>query len=145
MSGRNNGTKTGHDEKGRFTPGNPGRPRGARHKATLAAMALLDGEAEAITRQCIQQALQGDTTALRLCLERILPVRKDMPLPGGLDLGGDLAAGIDVIIRAVAGGVITPSEADALAKILEAKRKIIELSEIEERLSALEEKMEANK
>jgi hypothetical protein len=108
-------------------------------------MALLDGEAEAITRQCIQQALQGDTTALRLCLERILPVRKDMPLSSGLDLGGDLAADMDIIVRAVSGGVITPSEADALAKILEAKRKIIELSVIEERLRALEEMMEVNK
>lgn len=41
--------------------------------------------------------------------------------------------------------MITPSEADALSKILEAKRKIKELSEIEERLHALEEKMEVKK
>jgi hypothetical protein len=68
-----------------------------------------------------------------------------MPLAGGLDLGGGLATDIDAIIRAVAGGVITPSEADALSKILEAKRKIKELSEIEERLHALEEKMEVKK
>ncbi len=145
MSDRKNGKKTGHDEKGRFATGNPGRPKGARHKATLAAMALLDGEVEAITRKCIEQALGGDTTALRLCLERILPARKDMPLAGGLDIGGDLATDIDAIIRAVAGGVITPSEADSLSKILEAKRKIKELSEIEERLHALEEKMEVKK
>ncbi len=145
MSDRKNGTKTGRDEKGRFGPGNPGKPKGARHKATIAAMALLDGEAEAITRQCIQQALGGDTTALRLCLERIVPARKDVPLPEGVDLGGELSRDIDAIIRAVAGGVITPSEADALAKILESKRKIIELTEIEERLCALEAHLEKMK
>jgi hypothetical protein len=39
-SSRKKGKKTGHDEKGRFAPGNPGRPKGVRHKATLAAMAL---------------------------------------------------------------------------------------------------------
>jgi len=138
---RKNGMKTGRDEKGRFVPGNPGRPKGARHKTTVAAMALLDGQAEAITGRCIKQALEGDTTALRLCLERIVPVRRDVPLPEGLDLSGELARDIDIVLNAVAGGLITPSEADALAKILESKRKIIELTEIEERLCALEEHM----
>jgi hypothetical protein len=58
--------------------GNPsGRPRGARNKATLAVEALLDGEAEALTRKAIERALEGDTTALRLCLDRLLPPRKD--------------------------------------------------------------------
>lgn len=62
---------------GRFKPGqsgNPkGRPVGSRHKATLAAQELLDGEAQAITRKAIEKALEGDGIALRLCLERIVP------------------------------------------------------------------------
>src|SRR5262249_5233277 len=58
--------------------GNPsGRPRGARNKATLLAEALLDGEAEAITRKLIEKGLEGDSTALRLCLERLLSPRRD--------------------------------------------------------------------
>jgi hypothetical protein len=68
MANRKNGTTTGRDASGRFTEGNPGRPRGARHKATQAALALLDGEAEALTRQAVTMALEGDATALRLCL-----------------------------------------------------------------------------
>jgi len=40
----------------------PGKPKGARHKATQAAMTLLDGEAEALTRQAITMALRGDAT-----------------------------------------------------------------------------------
>ncbi len=39
---------------------------GARHKATVAAEALLDGEAEALTRKAVEMALAGDGTALRL-------------------------------------------------------------------------------
>ena len=54
-----------------------GRPRGARNKATIAAEALLDGEAEAITRKAIELAKTGDITAIRLCLERIIPARRD--------------------------------------------------------------------
>jgi hypothetical protein len=52
--------------------GNPeGRPKGARNRATLAAERLLDGEADTLTRKAIQLAQQGDTTALRLCIDRI--------------------------------------------------------------------------
>ena len=50
--------------------GNPARkPKGVRNRATLAAEALLEGEAEALTRKAIKLGLAGDTTALRMCLE----------------------------------------------------------------------------
>jgi len=42
--------KTGRNADGTFGPGNFGKPKGTRHKATLAAMALLDGEAESLSR-----------------------------------------------------------------------------------------------
>lgn len=58
--------------------GNPmGRPRGARHRSTLAVEALLDGEAEGLTRKAIEVAMEGDVEALRLCLDRLAPARKD--------------------------------------------------------------------
>src|SRR5271168_1880776 len=58
--------------------GNPaGMPKGTRHKATRAAEALLDGEADELTRLCIEKAKGGDMTALRLVMERIIPPRKD--------------------------------------------------------------------
>jgi hypothetical protein len=54
--------------------GNPrGRPVGARNRKTLVAAVLLDGESEALTRKAVELALAGDPTALRLCIERILP------------------------------------------------------------------------
>src|SRR6056297_858504 len=77
---RNYGPDTDRDARGRFGPGNPGRPRGARNRATQAALALLDGEAEALSRKAVELALGGDPTALRLCLERIAPPRKDAPV-----------------------------------------------------------------
>ncbi len=57
--------------------GNPAcsGPLGSRNKATMAARMLLAGEAEALTRKAVELALTGDPTALRLCLERILPAR----------------------------------------------------------------------
>jgi len=85
MANRNNGATTGRRADGRFAPGNTGRPKGARHKATRAAQALLDGEAEALTRKAVEAALEGDTVALRICLERIAPARK----VAGLSRQGD--------------------------------------------------------
>ena len=59
-------------EKGRS--GNPlGRRVGCRNKTTIAAAALLAGEAEALTRKAVEMTLVGDPTALRLCIKRILP------------------------------------------------------------------------
>ena len=54
--------------------GNPkGRPKGALNKTTRAAMVLLENEAEDLTRKLVELAKGGDITALRLCLERLIP------------------------------------------------------------------------
>src|SRR5436190_21458026 len=74
------GPKTARTERGTFGRGNPGKPKGARHRTTLAVEALLDGEAEGLTRKAIKMALAGDTVALRLCMDRIAPARKDRPV-----------------------------------------------------------------
>lgn len=132
-----------HD--GRWRPGqsgNPaGKPRGARHKATLAAEALLDGEAEALSRKAIEMALAGDGAALRLCLERLLPARRDRPVSFDLpkiETAEDAAKATGAILSAVASGEVTPIEAEAVSKIVETHLKALECSEFEARLSALE-------
>src|SRR5918999_1719191 len=118
--------------------GNPaGRPKGARHKYLVAMEALLDGEAESLTRKAIGLALAGDTTALRLCLERILPARKDRPVQLELPpIEGvrDLARATMVLLQAVAAGEITPAEAGEVAKLVEVHRRTVETVELEERL-----------
>jgi len=129
-----------------FRPGNPGKPPGARHKVTLAAETLLDGEAEALTRKCIELAKEGDTTALRLCLERILPPvrgrRIVLDLPP-VDSSADVLKAHAATIKAMGEGQITPDEAATVAGVLEAKRKAIETVEMEKRLATLEQRMEA--
>jgi len=122
--------------------GNPaGRPQGSRNKATLAMEALMDGEVESITRKAIDLALEGDTTALRLCLERILPPRKSRPvnitLPEVKTAEG-VAEAQAAVVQAVADGELTPEEGTAITNILEARRKTIETQDHDSRISALE-------
>lgn len=124
--------------------GNPkGRPHGSKHKATIAAQTLLDGEAQALTRKVIELAKDGNVVALRLCLERLIPARKDQPITLKLPkVEGvtDIAKVLEAILKAVAQGEITPSEGQSLAAMLEAYRKGVELADIEARLTTLEER-----
>ncbi len=47
--------------------GNPGgRQPGCRNRASLAAEALLDGEAALLTRRAVELAIEGDPTALKI-------------------------------------------------------------------------------
>jgi hypothetical protein len=129
------------------TSGNPdGKPRGARHRATLAAEALLDGEAEALTRKAIELALGGDTVALRLTLERLLPARRERPVAFKLPrmrTAADATKAAGALVGAVAAGDLTPSEAAELGRLVESFTRALEAGEFEQRLAALEERAAA--
>lgn len=144
--------ETARAKQGRFragTSGNPaGRPPGARNRATLAAEALLDGQAEALTTKAVAMALEGDSVALRLCLERVLPPRRDRPimlaLPA-LETAADAPKAMAAIVAAVADGTVTASEAADMAALVERFVKAIEASDLAVRLSAIEKQLENRK
>ena len=123
--------------------GNPaGKPKGTRNATALALEALLDGQASALTQKAINLALAGDMAALRLCLDRILPPRKDSPvafeLPEIKTLN-DTVPAMGALVKAVGQGDLTPTEAGELTKMVQAFAKIIETAELEERVRKLEE------
>jgi hypothetical protein len=63
-----------------FPPGNTlgrGRPKGSRNKTKAPGQQLLEDNAELLARKCLVLAMQGDRSAMRLCMERILPARRD--------------------------------------------------------------------
>lgn len=138
---RNNETNTYTDEAGRFASGNPGRPKGARHKVTRSVEVLLEGQAEQITQAAIDKALGGDATALRLCLERIAPARKDSPvqfdLPPIKD-ANEAARAAQAVLEAVSAGSITPLEGATIMGLVESYRRTLETSELEQRIATLE-------
>ena len=142
MKDRKNGSKT--DERnpdGTFASGNPGRPRGARHKVTQAIEAMLEGQQEALTQAAIDKALEGDVTALRLCLDRIAPARKDAPVSFALpeiETAEDAAKAARAILKAIAEGDVTPLEAATVMAVVEQFRRTLETTEIERRIVALE-------
>ncbi len=142
MSGpKENGRKT----DGTFAPGNTlgGRTPGSRNKTTLAVEALLEGEHEALTRKAIDKALEGDTTALRLCLDRIAPARRDaavcFELPA-IRTAEDAVTASSALLAAVAAGDVTPDEAGRVMALLTSHKQLVETCDLETRLAALEAK-----
>jgi len=134
---RNNGRNT----DGNFAHGNPGKTKGARHKATRAVEILLEGEAEALTRRAVELAMDGDPTALRLCIERIAPKRKDASIQVALPeiiTAGDTAKAAGVVLTAVSEGDLTPSEGTQMITLVDAYRRALEIADLERRIVALE-------
>lgn len=56
-----------------FEKGQGGRPKGARNHATLVAESMIGKCADALAVRALQLALEGDTTMLKFCLERLVP------------------------------------------------------------------------
>ena len=137
--------KTEEKQAHLFKPGqsgNPlGRPKGSLNKATILCQGIFADAAADIAGKAVSLALAGDTTMLRLLLDKTVPGRKDSPVH--LDLPeinalSDLPRITGAIMKATTKGKITPVEAHGLTKIIEAHIKATELAEIDARLRILE-------
>src|SRR5258708_16368223 len=122
--------------------GNPnGRPKGERNKTTIAVEALLDNEAEAVSRKVIELALAGNMAAIRLCFERLLPPRRDRGIAFDLpkiESAADAVAASGAVLESCAAGTLSPSEAVEVMRSIETHLRAIELRQIETGMTALE-------
>ena len=116
-----------------------GRPKGIKDRR-VKYRELLEPNARALVKKAVQLALDGDTTALRLCLDRIIPTikAKDEPVVVG-SLKGTLTEQGQAIIQAMGSGTLVPSEATTMLQALAAQARITELEVLEQRLRTLEE------
>lgn len=112
-------------KSGKFLPGNSGgagRPKGSRNKVTIACEELLEGEGEKLTRKAIDLALSGDTAALKLCIDRIIPPRKGRPLPKLERKEGENP--VETLLRAVLDGHVTPEEGRDVVSMVESAARV---------------------
>jgi hypothetical protein len=122
--------------------GNPsGKPKGCRNATTILFDELLKDNARDLIEKAIEMAKGGDGPALRLCIDRLAPPRKDRPvwfdLPK-MNEARDAVSASAAIVAAVASGDLTPSEAAELSKVIDSYARTLQTVEIEERLSKLE-------
>jgi hypothetical protein len=146
-----NPANAGEVQDTRFKPGQSGNPAGkkagTRNKATEAMMTLLDGQTEALTRKAVELALAGDTTALKLCLDRLCPVPKSAAQPVQVDLGGhnSMADIARAFVTAAAEGKIPPDIAAQMVSAVASAAKVEDMENLKERLETLERVLKENK
>jgi hypothetical protein len=107
---------------------------------------LLAGEAEALTRRAVELALAGDPTALRLCIERILPPCRERSVRFALppiESAADIAPAMKLVTSELAAGIITPGEAATIAAVVDTFVRAIETSDFERRLRIVETELPA--
>ena len=128
------------DGSGRFRKGrsgNPaGRPRGSINPATRGRSAVARRRDRSATRKAVAVASAGDPVALRLCLERVIGVRRGRPVELALPpiaSVGDLAAAMGSVADAAAQGAITPEEAVALSQMVETFTRTLQAVHVERR------------
>jgi hypothetical protein len=131
------------NRNGRFAKGNrlAGNKAGSRHSVTRAIEALLEGQHQALTAKVVERALAGDMTALKLCLDRLAPPRKDAPVSIALPVvrtAVDAVEASAVVMAAVSAGELTPDEAARIMALLTAHKALLETADLEARIAALE-------
>src|ERR1700747_3234616 len=118
--------------------GNPaGRPLGSRNKKTLAVEAAFDERAEEILNDVIGRAKEGEKTAMRLCMERILAPKRERPITIDLpviETPSDARKALAVITAELGEGGITLGEATKLIALIDRMVRLIE------RVAKLEQK-----
>src|SRR5215467_16106204 len=129
--------------------GNPnGKPKGCRNATTILFDELLKSNATELIEKVIEMAKDGDGPALRLCIERLAPARKDRPvwfdLPEMKEARGAVNASA-AIVAAVAAGHLTPSEAAELSKVVDGYARTLQAAEFGERITKLEKAVEARR
>jgi hypothetical protein len=122
--------------------GNPsGKPKGCRNATTILFDELLKDNAKELIEKAIEMAKDGDGPALRLCIERLAPPRKDRPvwfdLPE-MKAAKDAVNASAAIVAAVSAGDLTPSEAAELSKVVDCYARTLQSIKFEDRLSKLE-------
>ena len=101
-----------------------GRPSRAR-QAAVVAEALIGRKTVPLTNKLIEIALAGDRAALRLCLDRIVPPRREPPIDLCLPKikgRADLLEALTTIADAAASGALSSSQSAALTQMLIALR-----------------------
>ena len=128
---------------GRWKPGESGNPKGrAPGSGEVAKLrAAIAGRVPEILDKLMTQALEGDTSAARLLLERAVAPLRAAEQPQAVKLTGDsLTDQGRAVLASVAAGELAPGQGAALLGAIGQLCRVAEVDELTRRIEALEER-----
>lgn len=135
----------GRKEDGTFAKGvsgNPvGRPRGSKSEEMRR---LIESNSREIMESVINSARNGDMTAARFLLERVIAPKRSNPIQFNLpkvESAKDATKALEAVLVAQCDGTLTPEEVDSIVRTLNVYISITEVNNFADRLKAIEESM----
>lgn len=107
-------------------------------QAQIDLRAKIREAAPGIVAKLVKLAEGGDTSAMKLALDKVLPNLKPQDEPVTLTLGDTPASSARLVLEAVGAGQLTPDAGATILGAIAAQARIIEVSELEGRIAALE-------
>ncbi|MCS3902088.1 hypothetical protein J2T55_000080 [Methylohalomonas lacus] len=123
--------------------GNPsGKPKGAKDKRTR-LKGLLEPYSNDLVEKAVELAMDGDTTALKLCLDRLMPPLKPVDKALNVEIAGETVTDkSESVVNLLSSGDLTPEQASKILAAMSSHTHIREMDEIERRLVELEKRLE---
>ena len=125
-----------------WTQGQSGNPSGRKPGTGKVEKlrAALTKELPEVLDALVAKAKEGDTGAIKLILERIVPALRpvDAAAPLNLPVDGGLADQGRAVLAALAAGHLPANQAAGILQGLGNLAKLVELDELEKRIAALE-------
>ena len=136
-------TEVANGRWARGKSGNPnGRPPGSRNRRSQWLLQLVTQDAQRVVAAVVKAATGGDMGAAKLVLDRVLPLRACTPVSAvalpPLRTAADAALAAGEVAGAALDGRITAADAASLAHVIEAFRRTLVATEIEQRVEELE-------
>ncbi len=128
---------------GRWKPGESGNPKGRKPGTGEVAKvrAAIAARVPELLAKLMAQALEGDTSAARLLLERAVAPLKAAEQPQAVNLAGhSLTDQGRAVLASVARGELAPGQGAALLGAIGTLARVSEIDELESRIAALEQK-----
>ena len=129
-----------------FSRGNSGRKPGSKNRATIVTAALVEGDAQELVGKAVELAKAGNVVMLKFLLGRILPrerlIKLDLPR---MEFADDAVEALGRVMGAVSEGQISPSEAAAMATLINAYTQAIDMADVVKRLDTLEAQVKGSR